>query len=231
MVSNEKMKKTKPLYSSPCSLGEIEEQNKKKTLKDVYSLIAELWNSPSENNKNREKIKKDAEKVIKKLKNINSESAELLSKFLNENKISEEDYIDLFELDPQCPLYLGSHTYDEPKTCANAAVSDRNKYMIELNAIYKHFGKSPNGKELSDFLPLVVDFLSLTVESNTDPVRGKLIREYLLPFLPPMRSKLKELKTPYVYLIDALSNIMKTDLKTHPISKKQEQKMEGSYVG
>ena len=225
------MKKTKPLYSSPCSLGEIEEQNKKKTLKDVYSLIAELWNSPPENNKNREKIKKDAEKVIKKLKNINSESAVLLSKFLNENKISEEDYIDLFELDPQCPLYLGSHTYDEPKTCANAAVSDRNKYMIELSAIYKHFGKSTNGKELSDFLPLVVDFLSLTVESNTDPVRGKLIREYLLPFLPPMRSKLKELKTPYVYLIDALSNIMKTDLKTHPISKKQEQKMEGSYVG
>jgi len=231
MVSNEKMKKTKPLYSSPCSLGEIEEQNKEKTLKDVYSLIAELWNSPPENNKKREKIKKDAEKVIKKLKNINSESAVLLSKFLKENKISEEGYIDLFELDPQCPLYLGSHTYDEPKTCANAAVSDRNKYMIELNAIYKHFGKSPNGKELSDFLPLVVDFLSLTVESNTDPVRGKLIREYLLPFLPPMRSKLKELKTPYVYLIDVLSNVMNIDLKTHPVSKKQEQKMEGSYVG
>ena len=225
------MKKTKPLYSSPCSLGEIEEQNKKRTLKDVYSLIAELWNSPPENNKKREKIKKDAEKVIKKLKNINSESAELLSKFLNENKISEEDYIDLFELDPECPLYLGSHTYDEPKTCANAAVSDRNKYMIELSAIYKHFGKTSNGKELSDFLPLVVDFLSLTIESNTDPVRGKLIREYLLPFLPPMRSKLKELKTPYVYLIDVLSNVMNIDLKTHPVSKKQEQKMEGSYVG
>ncbi len=225
------MKKTKPLYSSPCSLGEIEEQNKEKTLKDVYSLIAELWNSPPENNKKREKIKKDAEKVIKKLKNINSESAELLSKFLNENKISEEDYIDLFELDPECPLYLGSHTYDEPKTCANAAVSDRNKYMIELSAIYKHFGKTSNGKELSDFLPLVVDFLSLTIESNTDPVRGKLIREYLLPFLPPMRSKLKELKTPYVYLIDVLSNVMNIDLKTHPVSKKQEQKMEGSYVG
>jgi len=225
------MKKTKPLYSNPCSLGEVEEQNKETTLKDVYSLIAELWSSPAENNKNREKIMRDAQKVIRKLKNINSESALLLSKFLNENKISEEDYIDLFELDPQCPLYLGSHTYDEPKTCANAAVSDRNKYMIELSAIYKHFGKSANGKELSDFLPLIIDFLSLTVESNTDSVRGKLIREYLLPFLPPMRSKLKELKTPYVYLIDALSNIMNIDLKTHPISNKQEEKMEGSYVG
>lgn len=225
------MKKTKPLYSNPSSLGEVEEQNKETTLKDVYSLIAELWSSPAENNKNREKIMRDAQKVIRKLKNINSESALLLSKFLNENKISEEDYIDLFELDPQCPLYLGSHTYDEPKTCANAAVSDRNKYMIELSAIYKHFGKSANGKELSDFLPLIIDFLSLTVESNTDSVRGKLIREYLLPFLPPMRSKLKELKTPYVYLIDALSNIMNIDLKTHPISNKQEEKMEGSYVG
>ena len=103
--------------------------------------------------------------------------------------------------------------------------------MIELSAIYKHFGKTSNGKELSDLLPLVVDFLSLTIESNTDPVRGKLIREYLLPFLPPMRSKLKELKTPYVYLIDVLSNVMNIDLKTHPVSKKQEQKMEGSYVG
>ena len=225
------MKKTKPLYSNPSSLGEVEEQNKETTLKDVYSLIAELWSSPAENNKNREKIMKDAQKVIKKLKNINSESALLLSKFLNENKISEEDYIDLFELDPQCPLYLGSHTYDEPKTCANAAVSDRNKYMIELSAIYKHFGKSANGKELSDFLPLIIDFLSLTVESNTDSVRGKLIREYLLPFLPPMRSKLKELKTPYVYLIDVLNKIINIDLKTQPILKKSEQKMEESHVG
>ena len=225
------MKKTKPLYSNPCSLGKVEEQNKETTLKDVYSLIAELWSSPAENNKNREKIMKDAQKVIKKLKNINSESALLLSKFLNENKISEEDYIDLFELDPQCPLYLGSHTYDEPKTCANAAVSDRNKYMIELSAIYKHFGKSANGKELSDFLPLIIDFLSLTVESNTDSVRGKLIREYLLPFLPPMRSKLKELKTPYVYLIDVLNKIINIDLKTQPILKKSEQKMEESHVG
>ena len=53
---NKKMKKTKPLYSNPCSLGEVEEQNKETTLKDVYSLIAELWSSPAENNKNREKI-------------------------------------------------------------------------------------------------------------------------------------------------------------------------------
>ena len=200
-------------------------------LKDVYSLMAELWCSPSEMNVKKDEIKKDTKGVIKKLENINKESAILLRKFLEENTISDESYIDLFELDPQCALYLGSHKYDEPKMCANAAVSDRNKYMIELKAIYKHFRKIPDEKELPDYLPLMIDFLSLTIELKDDSVRGKFIKEYLLPFLPLIHSKLKELKTPYVYLIDALDKIINIDLKTNPMLKKSEQKMEESHVG
>ena len=200
-------------------------------LKDVYSLMAELWCSPSEMNAKKDEIKKDTKGVIKKLENIDKESAMLLRSFLEENTISDESYIDLFELDPQCALYLGSHKYDEPKMCANAAVSDRNKYMIELKAIYKHFRKIPDEKELPDYLPLMIDFLSLTIESKNDSVRGKFIKEYLLPFLPLIHSKLKELKTPYVYLIDALDKIINIDLKTNPMLKKSEQKMEESHVG
>ena len=200
-------------------------------LKDVYSLMAELWCSPSEMKAKKDEIKKDTKGVIKKLENIDKESAVLLRKFLEENTISDESYIDLFELDPQCALYLGSHKYDEPKMCANAAVSDRNKYMIELKAIYKHFRKIPDEKELPDYLPLMIDFLSLTIELKDDSVRGKFIKEYLLPFLPLIHSKLKELKTPYVYLIDALDKIINIDLKTQPILKKSEQKMEESHVG
>ncbi len=200
-------------------------------LKDVYSLMAELWCSPSEMNAKKDEIKKDTKGVIKKLENIDKESAVLLRKFLEENTISDESYIDLFELDPQCALYLGSHKYDEPKMCANAAVSDRNKYMIELKAIYKHFRKIPDERELPDYLPLMIDFLSLTIESKNDSVRGKFIKEYLLPFLPLIHSKLKELKTPYVYLIDVLNKIINIDLKTQPILKKSKQKMEESHVG
>jgi len=200
-------------------------------LKDVYSLMAELWCSPSEMNAKKDEIKKDSKGVIKKLENIDKESATLLRKFLEENTISDESYIDLFELDPQCALYLGSHKYDEPKMCANAAVSDRNKYMIELKAIYKHFRKIPDERELPDYLPLMIDFLSLTIELKDDSVRGKFIKEYLLPFLPLIHSKLKELKTPYVYLIDALDKIINIDLKTNPMLKKSEQKMEESHVG
>ena len=199
-------------------------------LKDVYALMAGLWCSPPEAEAERAEMKKEAEEVVKRLESIDKESSMLLSRFLGENDISEEDYIDLFELDPQCPLYLGSHTYDEPTTCATAAVSDRNEYMIDLGGIYSHFGRKPNGKELPDYLPLMVDFLSLTTESKDDSVRDKFIDEYILPFLPPMRTRLEVLKTPYLHLLDALERVINIERKTQPLSKPREQKV-GTHVG
>ncbi len=200
-------------------------------VKEVYTLIGNLWCSPPETDAEREEIKKDAERVVERLQSIDEESAMLLSSFLEENTIAEEDYIDLFELEPKCPLYLGSHTYDEPKTCANAAVCNRNDYMIELVGIYRHFGQALDGKELPDYLPLIVDFLSLTVESKDDPVREKLINEYVMPFLPPMRSRLEELGTPYLHLLDALEKVIGVDLKIQPPPRQPKQEEECSYVG
>lgn len=204
--------------------------NEKQIFEDVYALIAELWCSPPEEEAKRAEIREKAEGVVKNLEDIDAESAMLLSRFLGEDAITEEEYIDLFELDPKCPLYLGSHTYDEPKTCATAAVSDRNGYMIELVGIYKHFGQKPNLKELPDYLPLMVDFLSLTTESIDDPVRDKFIDEYILPFLPPMRSRLEELKTHYLHLLDALEKVINIELETRPLPKLQKQ-MVGNHVG
>ncbi len=187
-------------------------------LKDAYSLMAELWCSPPEEDAERQKIREEAIKIIKRLECIDKDSAMALSRFLEKNTISEEDYINLFELDPQCALYLGAHTYEEPKTCATAAVSDRNEYMIELVGIYKHFGQKPNGQELPDYLPLMVDFLSLTAESKDDPVRDKLINEYFLPLLPPMRTRLEELGTPYLHLLDALEKVINIEQKAQPLT-------------
>ncbi len=199
-------------------------------MQDVYELIAELWCCPSGEDTEKENLKQEAEQVVKRLESIDKESAALLSKFLSKKDIAEEDYIDLFELDPQCALYLGSHSYDEPTTCATAAVSDRNEYMIELGGIYNHFGRKTNGIELPDYLPLMVSFLSLTTESKDDPVRDKFIAEYILPFLPPMRLRLAELKTPYLHLLDALEKVINIEQKAHPLSTPREEKVE-NYVG
>jgi len=183
-------------------------------LQKVYAVIAELWCSPRD--VNMEEAKRDAHEAIPALASLDEEGAALLSQFL-QSSISEEEYIELFELDPRCSLYLGSHVFDEPHTCANAAVSDRNGYMIELLALYRHFGLTPHRKELPDYLPLMVEFLALTAGSK-DPVRERFIREYFLPFLPPMRAKLEGLKTPYLYLLEALERLLKRETSTKGVS-------------
>ena len=207
--------------------------DRKQILQDVYALIAELWCNPLDSDINKGGIDNDTKEVVTRLADIDEESAELLTTFLGEQAILEEDYIDLFELDPKCPLYLGSHSYDEPKTCANSAVSDRNEYMIELAGVYGHFGQKNNGMELPDYLPLMVDFLSLTADSESESVRDKFINEYLLPFLPPLRSRLEELKTHYLHLLDALDRVINIELSQQPISAQQTQQTQQgeSYVG
>ena len=183
--------------------------DKTQVLRDVYAALAELWSSPQDID--QEKAGGLTSEALARWESIDEAGPTCLSRFL-QAPVPETDYVDLFELDPRCPLYLGSHTFDEPTTCAGAATSDRNGYMLELGGIYKHFGMTLNGKELADYLPLMMEFLALSAESE-DPIRDKLIREYILPYLPPMRSKLEELKTPYLYLLDALERTLKFDLK------------------
>jgi nitrate reductase molybdenum cofactor assembly chaperone len=183
--------------------------DKTQVLRDVYAALAELWSSPQDID--QEKADGLISEALARWESIDEAGPTCLSRFL-QAPVPETDYVDLFELDPRCPLYLGSHTFDEPTTCAGAATSDRNGYMLELGGIYKHFGMTLNGKELADYLPLMMEFLALSAESE-DPIRDKLIREYILPYLPPMRSKLEELKTPYFYLLDALERALKLDLE------------------
>jgi len=183
--------------------------DKTQVLRDVYAALAELWSSPQDID--QEKADGLISEALARWESIDEAGPTCLSRFL-QAPVPETDYVDLFELDPRCPLYLGSHTFDEPTTCAGAATSDRNGYMLELGGIYKHFGMTLNGKELADYLPLMMEFLALSAESK-DPIRDKLIREYILPYLPPMRSKLEELKTPYLYLLDALERTLKFDLE------------------
>ena len=179
-------------------------------LRDVYAALAELWCSPQD--VDMEEVARGAGDEFSRWESMDEEGAALLARFL-EDPIPEDEYVELFELDPRCPLYLGSHSFDEPQTCAGAAISDRNGYMIELRGIYGHLGMTPNGRELPDYLPLMVEFLALSAESE-DPIRMKLIEEYIIPFLPAMRSKLEELKTPYIYLLDALERVLKLDLES-----------------
>lgn len=175
----------------------------------AYATVAELWCSPQD--MDVAEVQKAAQEFLLALEEMDGEGASHLKRFLACYPPNEEEYVELFELNPRCPLYLGSHVFDEPRTCAQAAVSDRSEYMIELIAIYKHFGLSLKGREMPDYLPLMVEFLALTAETE-DPIREKFIREYLLPFLPPLRQRLEALSSPYRHLYDELEWLLKLDL-------------------
>ena len=179
-------------------------------LQRAYTLVADLWCNPQDVEVTR--VRQEAAAVIRILGAVDGESVASLERFLAHYPLVEEEYVELFELNPRCPLYLGSHTFDEPKTCAQAAVSDRNEYMIELVGIYRHFGLSLKGRELPDYLPLMVEFLALTA-GREDPIREKFIQEYLLPFLPPLRERLAALNSPYLHLSDGLEQLLKLDLE------------------
>lgn len=177
----------------------------------AYQLIASLWCSPQD--VDPVESRKAAPSAIAALRGLDGESAGLLERFLDHEPVTEEAYIELFELSPLCALYLGSHAFEEPTTCSGAANCDRNKYMVEVINLYKHFGLALTRNELPDYLPLMVEFLALTARARHDPVRQKLIEEYLLPLLEPMCARLDELKTPYAYLGQALSALLHVDLE------------------
>lgn len=176
-------------------------------LQEGYAVLADLWSSPQD--ADPAAVHERAEAWLPELERFEPEAAAALARFL-QHPIVEDEYVELFELDPRCPLYVGSHSFEEPRTCAKAAVSDRNGYMIELLGIYRHLGLAPTGDELPDYLPLMVEFLSLTAGSD-DSVRDKLIREYMLPYLPPMRARLEELQSPYGHLLDTITRVLARD--------------------
>lgn len=178
-------------------------------LREAYGCIAELWCSPGDID--LAPARQRAAQAAAALDGLDPQAAASLREFLC-SQVGEDEYIELFELDPRCALYLGSHVFDEPKTCAGAGLSERNGYMIELRGIYGHLGLAPNGKELPDYLPLMVECLALSAPAR-DPVRAKLIEDYMLPYLKPMRAKLGQLQTPYAGLLDALERVMRIDLR------------------
>jgi nitrate reductase delta subunit len=179
-------------------------------LRASYAVLGDLWCSGSD--VDVERTRDSARALRGRLETVDGPSARSLGLFLEQGALADEDSIELFELAPKCSLYLGSHVYEEPTTCAGAGVSDRNDYMIDLLGVYRHFGRVPTGRELPDYLPLMLDFLSGTAGLRDDAVRRRFLEKYFLPFVPPMRKRLEALDTPYVHLLDAAERLVQLDL-------------------
>lgn len=182
------------------------------TLAAAYRVIAELLLNPDS---------RDAERVDHESAALAAAPAAIrdpIASFLAAPAAADSvEYTQTLELTPPCPLYLGAYIFDEPKSCRGAGMSGRNGYMIEIAAVYNHFGVALGGGELADYLPAMVEFLALSLEAkdrDTIGLRRRFVEQQVLPGLPLLRAALEKYESPYLQLIDALQCVVENDALT-----------------
>ena len=182
----------------------------KTQLTAAYRLIAELFVYPEE---------RDAALIEAGMAHLGNAPAALrepLQAFLAApGSTSAEEYVATLELAPPVPLYLGSYLYDEPESCRGAGMSGRNGYMLQLSNIYRHFGVELAGGEMSDFVPVLVDFLAISLErGDADRIglRRYLVESLLLNAIESLLSSLRKYESPYAHLIEALRVALADDI-------------------
>ncbi len=179
-------------------------------LASAYRLISELFLYPED---------RDATRIEDEMSRLASAPTELrgpLEAFLAApSTASAEEYVATLELAPAVPLYLGSYLYEEPTSCRGAGMSGRNGYMLELANIYRHFGVELTGGEMADFVPIVVEFLGISLERrDTDQIglRRYLVETLLINSIESLLSALRKYESPYVFLVDALRVALTEDI-------------------
>ncbi len=179
-------------------------------IRDAYRLIGELLLHPDDRDPRR------VDACLPALGQAASGIRQPIDRFMADPlAASGDEYVRTIELAPPCPLYLGAHLFDEPASCRNVGSSPRNAYMVELAAIYRHFGLDLSARELPDYLPVVVDFLAAVVpldERDGIGLRRRLLERLVRPALGPLRTGLEKLESPYGLLVAALEQIIERHL-------------------
>lgn len=177
----------------------------------VWHLLSELFVSPAERDPDRMKTLREA---------IDDKYAGIvygIDLFINDPDCqSESEYLQTLELSPPVPLYLGSHLFDEPSTCNGIGSGARNPYMLELSGIYEHFGLDLGGCEMPDFLPIMLDFLAISLEQqekDTIGLRRRFIERCFLPGVEGLEKAMAKYESPYLVLLPSIQAAAVEDLR------------------
>ncbi len=189
----------------------------------AYRLISELFLYPD--------LREEAliETEMARLEEAPAELRVPLKAFLAApGAVSVEEYVATLELAPLAPLYLGAYLYEEPTSCRGAGMSGRNGYMLELAGmsgrngymlelanIYRHFGVEMAGGEMADFVPVVVEFLGISLERGERDrigLRRYLVETLLINGIESLLSALRKCESPYAHLVEALRVVLAEDI-------------------
>ena len=116
-------------------------------------------------------------------------------------------YTDTFDFNKKSPLYMTYNKFDTQK--------ERGQMLAKLKVLYEMFGLKMVDNELSDYLPLMLQFLHVATWQNDPRAEGNI--ELVIMIIEDgtyeMANQLAQDNNPYAYVIRALRNTLKACLK------------------
>lgn len=106
----------------------------------------------------------------------------------------QERYVFLFDRTRSLSLHLFEHVHGESR--------DRGQAMVDLRALYEQAGLDPDMRELPDYLPMFLEYLSTR---PVDEARGLLAEP--LTVIAALKERLARRKTPYAAVLRVLEAI------------------------
>jgi nitrate reductase molybdenum cofactor assembly chaperone NarJ/NarW len=114
----------------------------------------------------------------------------------------QERYVFLFDRTRSLSLHLFEHVHGESR--------DRGQAMVDLRSLYEQQGLDVDARELPDYLPLFLEFLSLRPLAE-----ARALLKEPIGVISALRERLSKRKTPYAGVFRALEAIAggSTDVK------------------
>jgi nitrate reductase molybdenum cofactor assembly chaperone NarJ/NarW len=103
----------------------------------------------------------------------------------------EQHYVETFDLDKRCGLYLSFYGEGDRRARGTA--------LLRLKRIYRAAGLPLEGSELPDYLPVMLEFAA-----DAPDRQGEVVLREHRPGLELLRRSLRERGTPYADVLDAV---------------------------
>ena len=124
------------------------------------------------------------------------EAVQAFARELGQRPLTEiqEDYVSLFDRGRALSLHLFEHVHGESR--------DRGQAMVDLLELYRRGGLELDARELPDYLPLMLEFLSTRSRDEADELLGDAMAIVIL-----LGARLRQRGSGYAVLFEALEAV------------------------
>ncbi len=109
----------------------------------------------------------------------------------------QADYVDLFDRTPRLSLYLFEHIHGDSR--------ERGRAMVDLHRLYRRHGLELDTRELPDYLPLFLEFLSTLPGDEAQALLAETVH-----ILTALETRLTERGSEYAAVLTALVKLADT---------------------